>query len=240
MDYLDNNFELNRLNMNNKNINNKIYSNNGNNKIDIKKGNNNIILNLVIIIVLILIIIYVKYDLKYSKQFELIQLSSDKLNKKILFEKHPVIVEDKINDIEHFMEYILDKNIDYPFRNKKKIENQETIYQNLSNFCYIQNINEENIWVYIAHPSNSNKFNFKQKQKTYDYLKSNYRITDYSNINDTKFLKIKLNNKQIVILPKFWLFYIQTNNLQKPVVTRHIHSTTGFIVSNFIQMRKSI
>ena len=111
MDYLDNNFELNRIRINNKNINNKI---------DIKKGNNNIILNLVIIIVLILIVIYVKYDLKYSKQFELIQLSSDKLNKKILFEKQPVIVEDKINDIEDFMEYILDKNIDYPFRNKKK------------------------------------------------------------------------------------------------------------------------
>jgi hypothetical protein len=231
MDYLDNNFELNRLNINNKNINNKIYN---------KKGNNNIILNLIIIIVLVLIVIYIRYDLKYSKQFELIQLSSNKLNKKILFEKQPVIVEDKINDIEHFIEYILNKNIDYPFRNRKKIKNQETIYQNLSNFCYIQNKNEENIWVYISHPSNSNKFNFKQKQKTYDYLKSNYRITDYNNINDTKFLKIKLNNKQIIILPKFWLFYIEINNTQKSILTNHIHSTTGFIVSNFIQMRKSI
>jgi len=196
--------------------------------------------NILFIIIILLIIIYIKYDLKYPNNFEMIQLTSNKLNKKILFEKQPIVIEDQINDINDFIKYSMNNSLDYPIKNIKIIKNQETVYRNLSNFCYIQNNNKDDMWVYISHPKNSYKFNYNLTQNTYDYLKTNYRIIDYNNINDSKFLKVKLYPKQIIILPKLWLYYIQNNNneLNNNIKIYCIHSIIGFLVSNVYQFTK--
>ena len=48
---------------------------------------------LVIFIIILITIIYINYYKKFNKNFEIIQLSSDKLTNDILHEKLPILLE---------------------------------------------------------------------------------------------------------------------------------------------------
>ena len=43
---------------------------------------------LIIFIIILVISIYINYDLKYNEKFQIIQLSSNKINQDILYEKN--------------------------------------------------------------------------------------------------------------------------------------------------------
>ena len=163
---------------------------------------------LIFFIILLISLIYIKYDLKYNTNYQILQLSSDKINQDILYEKLPIIIEDKINNILDFIHVIL--SYEYIHKNKIKFNSLNKINQNLSNYLIMYNHNNKPINIYLSHPKNKNKFKWNSNNSN-NLLVSNYEIKNINNINDTQFIKIMLKPKQTIILPKFWLFIIQQN-----------------------------
>ena len=160
---------------------------------------------LIVFIIILLISIYISFDLKINNNFQIIQLSSNKINQDILYEKNPILIQDNINDIEDFINVIMPYEKIYT--NKFLHSNKYSINQNLSNYLLIYNSNNTPIDVYIAHPRNKNKFNWSNTNAN-NYLISNYTVKTFDNINDVKFVKFVLRPKQTIILPKFWLFIV--------------------------------
>lgn len=181
---------------------------------------------LITFIVLLIIIIYIKYDLKYNKNTQLLQFTSDKITQDILFEKSPIIIEDKINNMLDFIHTVISN--EYFHKNNIKFDDIFKINKNLSTYMIIHNNNNTPINVYISNPSNKNKFRFI-KSNSNNYSISNYNITNINNINDTQFINIILHPKQSIILPKQWLFIID-----KPTQLYSLFGSISYIISIFI------
>jgi|TARA_B110000238_G_C16117019_1_gene435348 hypothetical protein len=181
---------------------------------------------LITFITLLVLIIYIKYDLKFNKHTQLLQFSSDKITQDILFEKYPIIIEDKINNMLDFIHKIISN--EYFHKNNIKFNDIFKINKNLSTYLIIHNNNKIPINVYISNPSNKNKFRFI-KSNSNNYSISNYNINNINNINDTQFIKIILHPKQSIILPKYWLFIID-----KPTQLYSLFGFISYIVSIFI------
>ena len=75
---------------------------------------------LIVFIIILIISIYINYDLKYNDNFQILQLSSNKINQDILYEKYPIIIEDKINDME-FIDGELVRNRYYSVNHRPEI-----------------------------------------------------------------------------------------------------------------------
>ncbi len=166
---------------------------------------------LFIFIIILIIIIYLNYYNKYNKNFEIIQLTSDKLKQDILQEKLPILLEDPISNPSDFIhviltyEYIFKKDYEFTTNNFSNRVNQ-----NLAHHLLIYNSNDEAIPVYLSHPKFANKFNLNKNNSFY-YRISNYIVENEDNINDVQFVKILLKPKQTLILPSYWLFYLNKN-----------------------------
>ena len=182
--------------------------------------------SLIIFIFVLILIIYIKYDLKYNKKTELLQFTSDKITQDILFEKSPIIIEDKINNILDFIGSVISN--EFFHKNNIKFNDIYKINKNLSTYMIIHNNNKDIINVYISNPNNKNKFRFI-KSNSNSYSISNYTINNINNINDVPFIKIILYPKQSIILPKQWLFIID-----KPVELYSLFGIISYIVSIFI------
>lgn len=168
---------------------------------------------LFVLIIILIIIIYLNYYNKYNKKFEIIQLTSDKLTQDILQEKLPILLEDPISNPTDFIhvlltyEYIFKKDYDFTPNNFSNRVNQ-----NLAHHLIIYNSNEEPMPVYLSHPKFANKFKLNKNNSFY-YRISDYIVDDEDNINDIQFVKMILKPKQLLILPSYWLFYLN-NNIQ--------------------------
>ena len=166
---------------------------------------------LLILIIALIIIIYFNYYNKYNKNFEIIQLTSNKLNSDILHEKLPILIEDPISNVNDFIcalltyEYTFKKNHNYTINNFSN-----SVNQNLAYHLIIYNSNENSIPIYISHPKFSKKFKFNKNNSFY-YRISDYEVDNEEDINDTQFVKINIKPKQLLILPSYWLFYLNTN-----------------------------
>lgn len=183
---------------------------------------------LIVFIIILIISIYINYDLKYNDNFQIVQLSSNKINQDILYEKYPIIIEDKINDMDDFINVVMPYEKIY--KNKFIYNKKNNVNQNLTNYLLIHNSNITPIEVYISHPRNANKFNWSSSNSN-NYNISNYIVNNFNNINEIQFVKIILKPKQTIILPKFWLFTINGK------VT--LYSLFGFI-NYFVSTYKSI
>ena len=62
---------------------------------------------LIIFIIILIITIYINYDFKINKDFQILQLSSNKIVQDILYERNPIIIEDSINNIDDFINVML-------------------------------------------------------------------------------------------------------------------------------------
>ena len=166
---------------------------------------------LFILIIILIIIIYINYYKKYNKKFEIVQLTSDKLNQNILQEKLPILIEDPISNPSDFIhvllayEYLFKKELKYT---KNNFSNR--VNQNLAYHLIIYSSNEESIPVYISHPKFANKFKLNKNNSFY-YRISDYIVDDDDDINDTQFVKINIKPKQLLIIPSYWLFYLNDN-----------------------------
>jgi hypothetical protein len=166
---------------------------------------------LFIFIIILIIIIYINYYKKYNNKFEIIQLTSDKLNQDMLLEKLPILIEDTISNPTDFIhlllayEYVFKKQLNYT---KNNFSNR--VNQNLAYHLVIYNSNEESMYIYISHPKFANKFKLNKNNSFY-YRISDYIVNDEDDINDTQFVKINIKPKQLLILPSYWLFYLNNN-----------------------------
>jgi hypothetical protein len=164
--------------------------------------------SLLISIIILIILIYLNYNLKYNNEFQLLQLSSNKITQNILYEKSPIVVQDNISNIIDFIHVIL--TYEYIFKNKVDYKSSNYVNKNLALYSLIYNSNSKPINVYISHPKNSKKFK-SNKLESFNYIISDYKVNDVENINDTQFVKITLKPKKLLVLPAYWLFYIDNN-----------------------------
>ena len=162
----------------------------------------------IILIIILIIIIYLNYYYKFNNNYEILQLNSNQINQEILSEKLPIVINDIINNINDFINVVL--TYEYIFKNKIDLTKSKFVNKNLATHLIIYNNNENNINLYISNPKFSNKFKFS-KNKSFNYLTSNYEVSDINNINDIQFVNISLKPKQVFILPSYWLFYIDSN-----------------------------
>jgi hypothetical protein len=160
---------------------------------------------LLIFIIILFITIYLNYDMKFNKDFQILQLSSNKITQDILYEKSPIIIQDNINNIQDFIKIML--SYEYIYKNKKIYNKNNDVNQNLTNYLLLYNVNNKPIDIYISSPKNKKNFNWILSNSN-NYLISDYKISNFNNINNTHFVKISLKPKQTIILPKFWLFTI--------------------------------
>ena len=117
---------------------------------------------LIIFIIILFISIYINYDLKYNNNFQILQLSSNKITQDILYEKNPIILEDNINDIEDFINVVMPYEKIY--KNKFYYNKNNNVNQNLTNYLLIYNSNSTPLDIYIAHPRNKVQFNWKKNR----------------------------------------------------------------------------
>ena len=183
---------------------------------------------LIIFIIILFISIYINYDLKYNNNFQILQLSSNKITQDILYEKNPIILEDNINDIEDFINVVMPYEKIY--KNKFYFDKNNNVNQNLTNYLLIYNSNSTPLDIYIAHPKNKIQFNWTSSNSN-NYIISNYLVNNFDNINNTQFVKIILRPKQTIILPKFWIFSINGRAT--------LYTLFGFI-NYFVSTYKSI
>ncbi len=166
---------------------------------------------LLLLILILIIVIYINYYNKYNNKFEILQLTSDKFKQNILHEKLPILIEDPISNVNDFIYVLL--TYEYIFKKDHKYTKNilsNNINENLAYHLIIYNSNENTIPIYISHPKYSSKFKFN-KHNSYYYRISDYKVDDKENINDTQFVKINIKPKQLLILPSYWLFYLNTN-----------------------------
>lgn len=166
---------------------------------------------LVLFLITLIIIIYINYYNKYNNYFQIIQLTSDKINQDILHEKLPILLEDPISNPNDFIyvlftyEYIFKKYFKY---NKNKFSNN--VNKNLAYYLIFYNSSDNEIPIFISHPKYHTNFKFNKNNK-YFYKISDYIVQDTNDINDTQFVQISIKPKQIFILPSYWLFYVNHN-----------------------------
>lgn len=182
--------------------------------------------SLITFIIILIILIYIKYDLKYNQNTQLLQFTSDRISQDILFEKSPIIIEDRINNMLDFIHNVIPNH--YFNKNNIKFDNIFKINKNLATYMIIYNTNNKPIDVYISNPSNKKKFRYVSSNSN-NYSISNFNITDINNINDTQFIKIILHPKQSIILPKQWLFIIN-----KPTQLYSLFGLISYFISFFI------
>jgi hypothetical protein len=185
---------------------------------------------LVVFIILLITLIYINYDLKYNNNFQLLQLSSNKINQDILYEKSPIIIQDNINNMDDFIDVVMPYEKIY--KNKFIYNKKNNVNQNLTNYLIIYNSNNKPIDVYIAHPKHKNNFKWFSSNSN-NYIISNYLINDFNNINNVQFVKISLRPKQSLILPKFWLFAINGE-----LLLYSLFGFTNYFISTYLSIVK--
>jgi hypothetical protein len=164
--------------------------------------------SLLLFIIILIIIIYLNYNLKYNDEFQLLQLTSNKITQNILYEKSPIVVQDNINNIIDFIHVIM--TYEYIFKNKIEFKKSNYVNKNLAFYSLFYNSNSKPINIYISHPKHYNKFK-SNKLQSFNYIISDYKVNDIDNINNIQFVKISLKPKKLLILPAYWLFYIDNN-----------------------------
>jgi hypothetical protein len=191
----------------------------------------------------IIIAIYINYNLKINPEFQIINLSSNKINNNILYEKSPILVKDYISDIYHFINYFFSSKIlcyhKYIINYKNNIYKNNSVYQSLSSYTIIYNYSSKNIFnIYLSHSNNLTKYNWKWKyihnsSNIKSHLTSNYIIDNYNNINNANFIKIPLQPKQLIILP-FKALYTFDHNDNPQYINIFIFGFFNSIIANIL------
>lgn len=112
---------------------------------------------LILLVILIIIFVlkqYVKQFYKINPTFNIIQLPLSKLSVDIMYEKSPIIINERIV----YMEQLVKTVFKYLFVTKKHFKNinKDTLYKNTSRYAILSNKTMDSI-VYLFHPSNKKK-----------------------------------------------------------------------------------
>lgn len=178
--------------------------------------------------VILLLIIYVQYNLRLSETTELLQVSSNNLTGEVLHEKQAVIIEDRITDGNQFLKLVM--AYDYYSDTATEWKSNKVVFRNLSTYMIIHNRNEEEpINVFIAHGKHAKQFRWVEAVEN-RYLMSDYLVKNKDNINNAPFVGIKLNPKQMVIIPAYWMFYVDSTS-EDTVIAYNLFGIINYILS---------
>jgi hypothetical protein len=153
---------------------------------------------LIITLIILIIIIYLRYYTKTSSNSEIIQTNLYNLNYNILQERSPIVIDDKIVQVND----LIDKSFKHLY--SKKYINllfDQNVKLNLAKFAIFHNNSDNVIDVEIANPMFSNNLNYSNSPFNNNFLTSS--DTDLDNIQS---IKILLKPYYVLILPYKWLF----------------------------------
>lgn len=127
-----------------------------------------------------------KHYFKINPSFSIIQLPLSRLNVNILYEKSPIIINERIVYIEQLVDIVFK----YLYISKKHFKNisKDVMYKNCARYAILTNNKSDSI-VYLYHPNNKNN-------------------------NRKKCLPVKLYKDQCIIIPSFWFYKSNIENTQ--------------------------
>lgn len=141
---------------------------------------------LLYIVIILICILYIYYYTKYNPEFNIIQTYIDEINLKLLFEKSPIVIYDKIYNPEDLLKTLFK----YTYISKKQSVITPIIAtRNTAKYLILWN-QDNDLDIDIIHP----KYYKEIKKKT-----------------ETTYVTIKLKSNQILILPAFWLYKSQSS-----------------------------
>ncbi len=157
---------------------------------------------LIFILIILILIIYIRYYTKINIDTKILQANLYNLNYNILQEKYPIVINDKIVNIND----IINKTFKHLYT--KKFQNtifNENIKQNLAKYCLFHNNTDNDIEIFIINPINSKLFSFKNSPNNNNFLTSTE-----TNIDNIFSIKMILKPYNVLILPYGWLFKCNT------------------------------
>lgn len=109
---------------------------------------------LIILIIIFVIKQYVKHYFKINPTFSIVQLPLSRLNVDILYEKSPIIINERVV----YAEQLVDTVFKYLYISKKHFKNIsiDAIYKNSARYAILTNNKNDSI-VYLYHPNNKKK-----------------------------------------------------------------------------------
>ena len=148
---------------------------------------------LVVSLVVLMFLLYMRYNLKYSKDYEILQIKPSKLRPELLRELNPIIVERGTEDTQDIVRkalkymYIYTRRQSYPHLEGKLVKNN-------ARYAIVETKDDETADLEIVNP------------------KYNKTPEDYRSV------VVRLKRKQIVIVPMFWRF-----GSNRPIECTYVH-----------------
>lgn len=106
------------------------------------------------VIIVLIIIIYLKHNLHYVSQYEIVQAQPSQLTPSLFLEKNPIVVaipkDTSVSDvIEKSMRYM------YIYHNKQELQPTDEFIKNTCRYAFIST-KEESIIAYLSNPKEDN------------------------------------------------------------------------------------
>ena len=144
-----------------------------------------------LIIVVLCVILYVQYYLKYSAQYEILQVGLDKFQLDMLYEKVPIVIYDRVYDISDLLKTIFA----YSYMFQKMIEvDAGRVHKNAHKYLVLTS--EDPVIIRLINPK------YKKEVKT-DLNQSN-----------VQFVSVKLKSNQGLIVPALWYYHTDHMNIK--------------------------
>ena len=139
---------------------------------------------LLIILIILVIVLYVRFNLKYSPNYEILQIYPSQITPELLNEKNPIVIEtieDKnVGDlITSALKYLYLYKLEYMYQPK------ELPVKNNAKYVFITT---------------------KSQNSDIEIINPKYKQSD-----NYKSVSVKLNPKQVLILPSYWRFKCDNN-----------------------------
>jgi hypothetical protein len=132
-----------------------------------------------VVLILLVVLIYIRFNLKYNEETEIVQVRPSQLTPALLYERNPIVLEGSVVStkeiVKKSMRYL------YIYSNNVKKDATEKVEVNRSRFAVIQPAEGEAI-INIINPK-------------------------YKGEEDYPVLPIKLRTTQALVLPMYWMFY---------------------------------
>lgn len=158
---------------------------------------------LFIILIVLVIILYVRFNLKYNDYYEILQVKPGNLTPDVFNERKPIVIQNG----NYTQQQIISSALRYMYINQYTItyEPNEKPIENKAKFLFIS----------VDKPCEIEIINPK-----------------YKSIDDYESISVKLNTKNILVIPAFWKYKCQ----QKMTCTfvHDIFSLTYHTITNII------
>lgn len=170
---------------------------------------------LVIIIVVLVLIAYTQYYTKFNKGYRIIQSNLYNIDEKVLYEKYPIVIHERIVDPESLLNTLF--KYMFVFKASDYLSGSDMPYVNVHKYYVIYNPNDD-MDVNLISPVFTQMFK-PFIPHTNMFMRSHHTSMVMSN---AEYVTIKLKQRQVLILPYAWLY--QTNKKHSVIALDDIYS----------------